>query len=754
MLKKFFKSIPRGIAKFCNKHKIFTRIIFYAAAAVIILVLAAELTLRYALPSEKIKNKITQTVSEKINGDFKIDKISAGLTGLDLRGVTLAAGGRQIVSVNRVRVHFSLLALFKRELRVNAVLVDGLNANVIKDKTGKFNFEPLIPQTTTPAPQPQPENQKKSNPLVYPYIRALQLTDGNITYKDEQQNIALTVRDLAVDMSGINLEGPFTAAVNAAADLAYQNINVQNIKLGLAARPDLSKEFVEIVTMAAGYKDSSINLRGQVWDFENPKIYFETETKKLVSSSFQDIVQTPEFDLTSLKTNGEISTDLKAQKITLENLDINTVASKITANGAVTLGKKLVYKAATTGTIALDKTPQLLPLLAAYKPQGTAAWDLASENMDVSGTLTADNIGAYTDAAGDLEKLNTKINIKDIKHIDMPSLTANLNGYPLESKLKISIGKTSGEVSASLKAKRIYVKTKPAPKEQTPEQPAAAPAAPPDNTTLKQKQEQWQQELGLPPLTVTASADIGNFDSQFFKAQTVKFNTDITGLTVMLDQTQGNLNFSTGSGQIKDIYQLTNSNALAKVLFMSVSVVSKVVNALDVLDVLSSLVPKPKTAEQKQAEKENAAAEAQQPPQQINGKLDFDSFATALDFKNGKSEIKQGSFVSDLMSFKLSGNMDFISRALDMTVNAAPGNHPESGNMPLTIKIGGTIDNPQGSMSMLSTFASLITGTILNNPAMKALKAGATAVTGTGAKDNTQPATSPADAPSPVPAAQ
>ncbi|MDR0291538.1 MAG: AsmA family protein, partial [Elusimicrobium sp.] len=456
MSKKLFKSIPRGIGKFCNKHKIFTRIIFYAAAAAIILVLVTELSLRYALRSDRIKNKITQTVSEKINGDFKIEKISAGLAGLDLRGVTIAAGRRQIAAVKRITLRFSLPALLKRELRVNAVLVDGLSADIIKDKNGKFNFEPLIAQNSAAAQEPRPE-PKKSAPIIYPYINVLQFSDGNITYKDARQNMTITVRDLAVDMSGINLEGPFSASVNAAADFVYQNINVKNIKLGFSARPDLSKEFIEIVTLAAGHNDSSVNIRGQIWDFENPKIYFETETKKLVSSSFKDIMPLPDFDLSSLKTNGAITADLKNQKITLENLDINTVALKITANGWVTLGKKLIYKAATTGTINLDKTPRIMPMLAAYKPQGAAAWDLASENMDVSGVLTADNIGAYTDQAGTIDNLNAKINIKNIKHIDMPSMTANLNGYPFTSKLKISIEKTSGEITASLNAKRIYV---------------------------------------------------------------------------------------------------------------------------------------------------------------------------------------------------------------------------------------------------------------------------------------------------------
>ena len=719
---------------FFKKHKIFTRVVFYGAAAAVVLLLAAELTLRYALPSDKIKNKITQSVSKTINGDFGIDKISAGLAGLDLRGVTVGAGGKKIASVKRVSVHFDLLALFHRQFHVTTVIIDGINANIIKDKNGKFNFEPLIPQSA-PAPAAAPENQKKSNPLIYPFIRTLQISNSNISYKDEQSNISAAVRNLSVDMSGINLTGPFSVSVNAAVDAATPGINVQNVQIGLSARPDLSKEFVEIITMAAGYNGSSINLYGQLEGFENPTLYFGTETKKLVSSSFQNLVQTPEFDLTSLKTNGKISVDTAAQKITLANLDVDTIASKITANGEVSFGKKLNYKAATTGNIALDKTPQLLPMLAQFKPAGAAAWNLASENMGLSGTLTADKIGAFIDAAGTLDSVTTQINIKDLKHIEIPSLTGRLNNNPFGANLKININKADGEIVGAFNAKKVFINPAPEAKAKmlakTPADNTAAPAPAAPNATLKQKQEQLQKDLNLPPLDLKASANIDALDAPFFQANAVKFNADISGLTVMLDQMRGSLDFSTDKGQIKDIYRLANSNALAKVLFMSVSVVSKVVNSLDILNVLKSIVPKGKTADQNAA----APADANQPPQKIEGKMDFDSFTTSLNFKDGKSEIKHGSFVSDTMSFKLSGNMDFNTRALDMTVNAAPGSHPEDGNMPLTIKIAGTIDNPQGSMSVLSSFTSLIKGVILNNPAANILKAGAGAVAG-GSKDN------------------
>ena len=59
-----------------------------------------------------------------------------------------------------------------------------------------------------------------------------------------------------------------------------------------------------------------------------------------------------------------------------------------------------------------------------------------------------------------------------------------------------------------------------------------------------------------------------------------------------------------------------------------------------------------------------------------------------------------------------------------MTVQAAPGKHEADGIMPLKLTIGGTVDDPKGSMSMLGSVSSLVTQGIGNNFASRSVKKG------------------------------
>lgn len=70
----------------------------------------------------------------------------------------------------------------------------------------------------------------------------------------------------------------------------------------------------------------------------------------------------------------------------------------------------------------------------------------------------------------------------------------------------------------------------------------------------------------------------------------------------------------------------------------------------------------------------------------------------------------------------MNGTTDFNSGEIDMTVQAAPGKHEADGIMPLKLNIGGTVDDPKGSMSMLGSVSSLVTQGIGNNFASRSVK--------------------------------
>ena len=93
-------------------------------------------------------------------------------------------------------------------------------------------------------------------------------------------------------------------------------------------------------------------------------------------------------------------------------------------------------------------------------------------------------------------------------------------------------------------------------------------------------------------------------------------------------------------------------------------------------------------------------------------------------FSDGVGDIKKGLFRSDRMSFNLTGQMNFVTRALNMNVQAAPGLHQEDGVMPLSVHIGGTMDDPQGSMKMMSSAMSMVTQGVTNNFASRTVKKG------------------------------
>ena len=88
---------------------------------------------------------------------------------------------------------------------------------------------------------------------------------------------------------------------------------------------------------------------------------------------------------------------------------------------------------------------------------------------------------------------------------------------------------------------------------------------------------------------INADVQIVSLEIPYLNGHDLRFKTDLTGVTPQLNQTHGKFDFSIGNGTITDLYQLTNSNPLAKVLFLSLSVVGKVFNSLDVLSVLGGL---------------------------------------------------------------------------------------------------------------------------------------------------------------------
>lgn len=497
---------------------------------------------------------------------------------------------------------------------------------------------------------------------------------------------------------------------------------------------------------------------------------------------------TPEFLIPALRVDVAARAHLADSRAQISRLHLQLPGGELNATAKAAFKERADYQAEGDFAFNLDELAALSPILAStYGVTGqiTGAFQAAADNWNAK--LSVQQVGATLPAAGRLDGLSTQITAEGLKTLAVKDLSGTLNGAhfdgyltavnrPLyvDARLELNVEKfilppqaapapeqtqaetpaaeavpaatQTQEKSAGTEQAVLSLAPQTAPAQEqtapaqtvlaqaTPQVPQAAPqeqATPqgpqaqtaPAQTVLAQaspqaapaqeqatpQAPQAAHKVKFPPVHLRAQIKSGPVSVPYFYAKSVDIHTRLTGITAELDKADGTAEMQIGEGEIQDIYKLTQANSVTKAMFLSLSVVSRVINSLNVVDLLSKLVP---------GDKE------QMPEKKTDGKLAFESFSGALKFNKGVMEMTKGSFVSDFMSLKISGTTNFRNGVLDMQVNAAPGKHYDTGIMPITLKIGGTVDEPKGSLSMLGSAAALVTQAVGNNFASNAVKKG------------------------------
>lgn len=497
---------------------------------------------------------------------------------------------------------------------------------------------------------------------------------------------------------------------------------------------------------------------------------------------------TPEFLIPALRVDVAARAHLADSRAQISRLHLQLPGGELNATAKAAFKERADYQAEGDFAFNLDELAALSPILAStYGVTGqiTGAFQAAADNWNAK--LSVQQVGATLPAAGRLDGLSTQITAEGLKTLAVKDLSGTLNGAhfdgyltavnrPLyvDARLELNVEKfilppqaapapeqtqaetpaaeavpaatQTQEKSAGTEQAALSLAPQTAPAQEqtapaqtvlaqaTPQVPQAAPqeqATPqgpqaqtaPAQTVLAQaspqaapaqeqatpQAPQAAHKVKFPPVHLRAQIKSGPVSVPYFYAKSVDIHTRLTGITAELDKADGTAEMQIGEGEIQDIYKLTQANSVTKAMFLSLSVVSRVINSLNVVDLLSKLMP---------GDKE------QLPEKKTDGKLAFESFSGALKFNKGVMEMTKGSFVSDFMSLKISGTTNFRNGVLDMQVNAAPGKHYDTGIMPITLKIGGTVDEPKGSLSMLGSAAALVTQAVGNNFASNAVKKG------------------------------
>ena len=721
-----------------KKIKILARVLFYTLSFLVLLVAALHFALVYIAPSDSVKQKIINTVHDQMAADIKIGSISASIFDFHVKNVELDVKEKNIAKIDNLYIHFSLLKLLKGQLKINRITLENMDIFVVKDKSGKFNFDPILQSPMFQSdPEKEPEEETKEDEGINPLdllLNSTQLHNCNITYTDEQADMTVILSKTSFDIKSFKFDNSFKIDLFTDVYAKINDMKIKSLKVALSAvanlhEVDLSKAEVKVLSLILRLKDTVIVTKGVISDFNNPKTNIVTKALKLSSKNLSEIAELPDFEIPEITMQTTTNVNLDKSSVNIENFNINLLDSNITAKGNLNYGKKdLEYDINVIINLILENFHKVTKLIHPYNPTGKIEGNVNVTNKEsvLSGECSLINISAFTPQLGDFSEINSKIKINTISDIKIPSLTGKLNKYPFKSSASYVMGKEKGSITANLTADRVYGKmSKEYEKEadQKAEQTKQEAAQEPKKEVPANKPAETKSSMT--PLDILVTANIKDLDVPFFMGKNINFKMDMQKVTTDLNAVVGTLDLSTDNGIIKDIYKLTESNVVIKGLFLSLKIVSDVINALNVLDILNTLgsaIFSSKDKNENETEMTEEHAQAQQT--KIDGKIDFVSFVTSLKFENGKGTFNKCSFVSNLLSFKVGGEMDFKEDKLKMTVNAAPGKHEDDGIMPLTMKIGGTMEEPSGSLSLLGSVTNLVGDALTKNIVSSTLKSG------------------------------
>lgn len=174
------------------------------------------------------KSKLVDFVHAKyartlaINGDIGL-KFFPSLA-LQLEDVSLSEPGsdKNFASIKMADLSVAILPLLSNHVQINHITVTGLEADIIRDSTGRFNFADLLGSKSDAAkPQASPggsnsastENTSSSNLVID--VAGIKLADSEISYLDQKTDMRVNVYKIKAKSDAIALNQPFNVKLES-----------------------------------------------------------------------------------------------------------------------------------------------------------------------------------------------------------------------------------------------------------------------------------------------------------------------------------------------------------------------------------------------------------------------------------------------------------------------------------------------------------------------------------------------------------
>lgn len=450
------------------------KLIFKILAAVIALLLIAILVLVLFFDLNMLKPRIeaaarTQGVDLRIGGDIGWTFWpSVGVAVSDIRVAPVATPEEVLAELDKASLLVELMPLFKGNVVVHHVLVDGARIDLKVDRQGNGNWEKLtaekvpadVAQQQTGAAPAGSDSTAPGEPAAAEgqelqlSVERISLSNSALNYTDEQSGQRIALQDIRLDVNQFNLQAqPFDVSLALKTRLESEGCTPMNIAVQSANRIQLQSD-LNGAKITGGELSLVINDSGKLsatYDLNLNDLQGELR--------FDGSVKVPAFDakalISALGTPLQTSESYALTKVALETRVAGSKSSLQAEPLTITLDKTTL-----TGSFGISDFSRMAMKLAIKGDQIIADDYLAPETQTAAtpaggsgGSSGGGSAAAAADGDEELIPLDMLKTLNLDASLDFDKIT--FADIPLEA-VRVRLNAANGQVNLTQTDARVY----------------------------------------------------------------------------------------------------------------------------------------------------------------------------------------------------------------------------------------------------------------------------------------------------------
>lgn len=654
-----------------------------------VLLAGGLITLKIMFPPEKIKAEVLAMAKNQLGREVSFDSVSFRLVGISLDNFAMSEASTfesgTFARAKNLVAKVALRPLFKKDIQISTIGLEGFEANIVANADGSFNFDDITKRFAAAPADSAPNAAKKeadNSPLPFTLeVDDFYIKDSAVTYTDKASGMTAAVSNINVKVKGFALDGDFTG--DASAQIAYSDATMKaNVPLSAEfganlADMDLTKASATLKKMVLEYNGAKATFSGSVKNFNAPSVNFNGVLSGISEKTAADFASDlPKFALPDINFSTQAEVNLDKSSANVKSFKTNVKNSTANASGAVSWAKDLAYNFKADFNFILselgDIAPDMLKGFGITDITGTMGGAFNIKTDTITGALDMNGAGLAYKPVADVRDVTGKIEILSLASVKSDGITGTFNGGKFNTDFSFAEAKTNlYNVVFNMDLDKLIIKELPASAASSEAQSVSASAA--------------SSSAPGPKFNVKATAKVGEIDIPFFISQSADLTADLTNADATLHSLSGSAKFNVAHSTVTDLDAFIKSNKIARVGFISLKIIKSVsdVLKLDIFPAKHTDYPKG---------------------------IQITSMTGDYAFNNGLMTIKDTSINADLSTIKADGTADFKTEKLNMRGYTHIGRQGSSGFKPVVIKIGGTMSDPKGSLDVLATAVSVVPG--------------------------------------------